>query len=172
MQKTIIFPIAVVTVLLIGVGGYAYAQNNGLLQGVRTDDNAEFREDVRLQRSIELSKQITLAEPQDRVDMVVEQTNLTIDEMFGIDFSDSKKKVLNDAQRAMLLEKVKNDALYKSGKIPLDEYMRRASKSVERSLNTVAEVLSDDEFATMFGVQKGDIQGAFYKATKFTPKEK
>jgi hypothetical protein len=39
-------------------------------------------------------------------------------------------------------------------------------------MSSSAVALSDDEFQTLFNVKKGDIHGAFYKATGYNPAKK
>ena len=173
MKKRLAF---VVTVLFIGgivAGGHSYAQDTTLnsdvlLQGQILESNKEYRDRLYLQKSFDVDS-IPAITTEDRAEATVNHSNLDIDKKFGVDFPLEKREQLNTAQRAMLAEKIVIDDLYKSGAITLDEYMERAANAVEVSLFSAAEILSNEEFALLFGIDKSQIKGSFYSATQYTP---
>lgn len=165
MYKTCCLVVALITLFGLIFNNSVFAQSQNLeveeilLHGLKNNDNSDYRrnhfqEQVRNLYGIE--------PPEDKDILLVDDFGFLIDEALGIDFPKDIKERLLTYQYSMLKQKSSLDILYKEGLLREEMYVEKLSYVVEKNLSRSADLLTDEEFETLFGIKKIDIEGVFY----------
>ncbi len=132
-----------------------------MLGGVASEYTSDFRDEFYAPKiQAVLNEQMTNPTGDDTEELVA-QFEFVIDHTLGIDFSQEKREQIKNRQREAHKRGKALDAKFERGLITEEEYEEEESQNHERDLRELAEVLSDEEFETMFGYPKHDIEGAY-----------
>jgi|GEM_PF-7079019 len=86
----------------------------------------------------------------DALDMV-DEYEATYDELFGIDFPESKREPLRENHYRAMTENIKVDRLYEAKEITKEEYAKIMQENFDKYfVDAHKKLLSDEEFALLF----------------------
>ena len=133
----------------------------GMLSGVASGYTSDFRDEFYAPKIQALLKEQMINPTGDDTEELVAQFELVIDYTLGADFSQEKREQIRTGQREAHKRGKALDAKFERGLITEDEYEEQESQNHERDLRELAEVLSNEEFETMFGYPKENIEGSY-----------
>lgn len=132
------------------------------LKGHRSSGNSGVRARFYNEELRMLDQKYKQQKPKDTESVLAEDFGFAIDEALGSDFPKGKKKLLGTYQYNMLKQKSVLDKLYERGILDKNTYVEQASNLVEESFRNAAQILTDEEYEILFGMEKGHINGIFY----------
>jgi hypothetical protein len=135
-----------------------------VLQGPQNESNQFARQEFYAKKSIEMEQATRESrEYSDPMWLIVRQFELTMEEKLGADFSFGARTKLSSIQHNMLVKQATIDAQYLGGKISKKEYQEQTETLTTKALRASAKVLDDQQFETLFGFPKSDIQESTQK---------
>lgn len=131
-----------------------------LMLGYVNDENVDYRDEIYARLDYEFATNQMEFTNSDPIEDVVEQFENAIDYALGIDFPLDRRNEIKDKQRDMIKKKALLDD---QDDLSRDEYFAKLAMVYENCLHETAEVLTDEEFYSLFQIVKEQINGCFSK---------
>jgi len=132
-----------------------------MLSGVASEYTNDFRDEFYAPKIQALLNEQMTNPTGDDTEELVAQFEFAIDYALGADFPEERREEIRNRQREAHKRGKALDTRMEMGLISKEEHEEQEAQNHEKDLRELAEVLSDEEFETMFGYPKHDIEGAY-----------
>lgn len=136
-----------------------HAADQDLLVGRLNAANERYRTEHYSQKLNEVYKQ------SDHTEALVADGDLLVSQILGSDFSPKKRVRLRAAQRKMFLRQEMLQGMFQSGRLLESDYYELLQETFRESFLSVGQILSDEEFETLFDFSKDEIPEAIGAVT-------